>query len=104
MLKADKAAFVEETIPKDFEKHEQTVEETIYLSLECDQCEYTNATEKGLSQHKRMKHRISQVDGMDDSIEKVAERTHIGLLEEDLESIKSVSVKYKFFLEEKKCV
>ena len=37
-----------------------------YLCFKCDQCNYTNATEKGLSQHKRMKHRISQMDGMDD--------------------------------------
>ena len=57
--KADKAASVEEPIPKDVEKREQTVEETIYLSFKGDQCEYTNATEKGLSQQKRMKHKIS---------------------------------------------
>ena len=92
--KADEAASVEEPIPKDIEKREQTVEETIYLSFKGDQCEYTNETEKGLSQHNIMKHRISQVDGMDDSIEEVAEKVHIGLLEEDSESIKSVSVKY----------
>ena len=36
------------------------------LSFKCDQCDYKNATEKGLSQHRRMKHRISQIDGMDD--------------------------------------
>ena len=102
--KADKAASVEELIPKDVEKREQTIEETIDLSFKCDQCEYTNATEKGLSQHKRMKHRISQVDGMDDSIEEVAEKAHIGLLEEDSESIKSVSVKYKISVKEKKSV
>ena len=35
----------------------------MYLSV-CDQCEFTNTTEKGLSQHKRMKHRISQIDGV----------------------------------------
>ena len=34
-----------------------------YLIFKCDQCTYTNATDKGLSQHVRMKHRISQVDG-----------------------------------------
>ena len=33
------------------------------LAFKCDQCTYTNATDKGLSQHIRMKHRISQVDG-----------------------------------------
>ena len=33
------------------------------LAFKCDQCTNTNATDKGLSQHIRMKHRISQVDG-----------------------------------------
>ena len=36
------------------------------LLFKCDQWEYTNAMEKGLSQHKRSKHRISQFDRMDD--------------------------------------
>ena len=48
--------------------------------------------------------RILQVDGMDDSIKEVAEKAHIGLLEEDSESIKSVSVKYKISVKEKKSV
>ena len=47
--------------------------------LKCDQCEYTNATEKGLSQHKRMKHRICQIDGMDD----ISEEEVIQKLQED---------------------
>ena len=47
----------------------ETTAEPLCLLLKCDQCEYTNATEKGLSQHKRMKHRISQIDGMDDYTE-----------------------------------
>ena len=51
-----------------------------------------------------MKHRISQVDGIDDSFEEVAEKAHIGLLEEESESIKSVSVKYKISVKEKKSV
>ena len=29
----------------------------------CEQCDYNNTTEKGLAQHTRMKHRISQVNG-----------------------------------------
>ena len=37
--------------------------------LKCEQCEYTNNTSKGLGQHVRMKHRISQVDGVIDSDE-----------------------------------
>ena len=41
---------------------------------------------------------------MDDSIEEVSEKAHIGLLEEDSESIKSVLVKYKISVKEKKSV
>ena len=37
--------------------------EEICLNLKCDQCEYTNSTARGLSQHTSMKHRISQLDG-----------------------------------------
>ena len=47
------------------EEVEQTAE-PLCLLFKCDQCEYTNAMEKGLRQHKRMKHRISKIDGMDD--------------------------------------
>ena len=36
------------------------------LEFICDQCEYKNVTEKGLRQHSRMKHRISQVAGVTD--------------------------------------
>ena len=53
-------------------ENEAEVEKTaepLSLLFKCDQCEYTNATEKGLSQHKRMKHRISQIDGTDDFTE-----------------------------------
>ena len=42
--------------------------EEICLNLKCDQCEYTNSTARGLSQHTRMKHRISQLDGHIDEI------------------------------------
>ena len=37
--------------------------------LKCDQCDYSNISEKGLRQHTRIKHRISQVDGMNDEEE-----------------------------------
>ena len=37
--------------------------------FKCDQCDYSNISEKGLRQHTRMKHRISQVDGMNDEEE-----------------------------------
>ena len=35
----------------------------MFLNIKCEQCDYTNTTEKGLAQHTRMKHKISQVDG-----------------------------------------
>ena len=62
------------------------------LTFKCDQCAYTNSTEKGLGQHTRMKHRISQLDG------------NFDLLEEDSESINTVSVKYRISVQEKKSV
>ena len=36
------------------------------LRFKCDQCDYDSISEKGLRQHVRMKHRISQEDGADD--------------------------------------
>ena len=33
------------------------------IAFECDECSYRNNSEKGLHKHKRMKHRISQIDG-----------------------------------------
>ena len=41
-------------------------QESTKLALKCEQCDYTSTSEKGLRQHTRMKHRISQVDGADD--------------------------------------
>ena len=35
--------------------------------FKCNQCKYSNSTEKGLGMHVRQKHKISQVDGVDDS-------------------------------------
>ena len=51
--------------------------------FQCDQCSYTNSSEKGLGQHKRMRHRISQVDGFDDSHEEIPEETNHVTLELD---------------------
>ena len=62
------------------------------LTFKCDQCAYTNPTEKGLRQHTRMKHRISQLDG------------NFDLVEDDLESFNTVSVSYKISVKEKKTV
>jgi hypothetical protein len=53
------------------------------LCFKCDQCDYTNCTDKGLNQHVRMKHRISQLDGADDSLEN---STTDKVVEFDLES------------------
>ena len=50
--------------------------------FKCDQCAYTNATEKGLSQHIRMKHRISQVDGNYDSEEELLQTDENALVTE----------------------
>ena len=39
-----------------------TVERAAVSSFPCDQCDYTNASEKGLRQHHRMKHGKPQLD------------------------------------------
>ena len=36
------------------------------VSFKCDQCGFLGVSEKGLKQHTRLKHRISQMDGQDD--------------------------------------
>lgn len=36
------------------------------LTFKCDQCSFTSNTDKGLKTHTRMKHRISQLDGLED--------------------------------------
>ena len=43
------------------------------INFKCDQCTYTNVSKKGLDQHIRMKHMISQVDGIMDSDEETNE-------------------------------
>ena len=45
------------------------------LTFKCDQCSYINPTEKGLRQHTRMKHRISQLDGNFDLVEDDSDTT-----------------------------
>jgi hypothetical protein len=63
--------------------------------FKCEQCNYTNISVKGLAQHTRMKHRISQVDGNID-IEKEILSTNIWkdiilsgfIVEEDLQDFK----------------
>ena len=54
-----------------------------FSCFQCDQCSYTNISENGLGQHKRMRHRISQVDGFDDSHEEIPEETNHVTLELD---------------------
>ena len=58
---------VESEIEKPAEKLVENLTQDSWPNFKCDQCEYTNATERGLSQHQRMKHRISQLDGNLDS-------------------------------------
>ena len=36
------------------------------IQFKCDQCSYETASDKGVRQYIRMKHRISQLDGKDD--------------------------------------
>ena len=36
------------------------------IQFKCDECRYVNNSEKGLKQHKNMKHKIPQTDGADD--------------------------------------
>ena len=43
------------------------ISEVVSTVNKCDQCDYSNDTEKGLNQHIRMKHKISQIDGLEDS-------------------------------------
>ena len=45
------------------EEEAEIPSEPPFLLFNCEQCEYTNASEKGINQHKRMKHWISQLDG-----------------------------------------
>ena len=37
------------------------------MQFKCGKCEYVNNSERGLKQHTRIKHRISQLDGMDEN-------------------------------------
>ena len=60
------------------------------IDFKCDQCEYTNINEKGLAQHKRMKHRMSQVGGVTDFNEDLDEHSATVM-----DSIKSESEKEK---------
>ena len=53
------------------------------LDFKCDQCDYANVNKRGLEQHVRMKHRISQVDGIMDSDEETIEDIVTLQLDED---------------------
>ena len=47
-----------------------------FSSIKSNQCNYTNISARGLGQDKRMKHRISQVNWINDSEEEVMEKNH----------------------------
>ena len=72
-LYAEKASDVKaaEEVDLSIESHTEEVEteNTVLvknsIAFECEECSYRNNSEKGLHQHKRMKHRISQTDGAD---------------------------------------
>ena len=51
------------------------------LNFKCEQCAYTNVTERGLSQHARMRQRISHVDVHINSEEEDSEEVHVVILE-----------------------
>ena len=53
------------------------------LSFKCVQCGYINATERGLAQHARTRHRISQLDGQTDTVEENFEEVDVVTLELD---------------------
>ena len=57
-------------------KETATTGEGSSLDGPCDQCSYTNISKKGLEQHIRMKHWISQVDCSMDSEEETKEELH----------------------------
>ena len=52
-----------------------TVEAEEILRFKCDLCNYGSISEKGLRQHMRMKHQISQVDGAGDTKDESREET-----------------------------
>ena len=78
--------------------------EMLSLNFKCEQCDYTNTTEKGLAQHTRMKHRISQVDGnIDSDCEEPKENDKLPL-ELDETSVNTVSKPFKISSREMKSV
>ena len=75
-------------------KPARNVDEESNLNFKRNQCDYTHTTEKELGMHKRMKHRISQVDGMNDFVS-----------EDSSEDDKNVvSIIYKIYVKGKKTV
>ena len=73
---------IEAYIEKPAVHHVEKADADNFPTFKCDQCAYTNATEKGLSQHIRMKHRISQVDGNYDSEEELLQTDENALVTE----------------------
>jgi hypothetical protein len=54
-----------------------SVAEELILQFKCDQCNYSNSTEKGLRQHIHMKHKIAQLDGFEDSIIEISKKPDV---------------------------
>ena len=51
--------------------------ESSSLAMKCDQCQYSNATQKGLNQHIRMKHQIPQIDGLVDPVSEASKHPRV---------------------------
>ena len=68
----------------------------IKKSFQCDQCDYETASDKGLKQHKRLKLRISQLDGntsdLDDCGSLLGESKHEAINEECFEALGTTKV------------
>ena len=62
---ATKASEAEENIHKSTDDDAISNSDKVQNVFKCDQCDYTNKTEKGLKQHTRMKHKIPETPEME---------------------------------------
>ena len=61
----EKEAHVTEKLPQSEKNYvsDQNKGMQATISLQCDQCDFKSVSDKGLKQHTRIKHNVSQVDG-----------------------------------------
>ena len=69
-----------------------------YPNFKCSECDYVNNTHKGLIMHKRMKNRISQVDGINDSDEEKSEKSINAVTVTNKISVKEKNTAKKFYM------